>query len=396
MKLTKKVLIVGAGPAQYKGIVKAKEMGLYTIVADVNPDAPGMAIADVPLAIDVKDSSALIQVARKYMIDGVFSVSSEVSVRTVAAISEELKLPGINRKTASIATDKGLMREKFLEYDVPSPQFIIVYSLNETIEAIKWIGFPVVIKPADNAGSRGVSLVLNEDEIKDAFESSKNYSRQGKILVESFMDGVEVSVEAFVYKNDIKILTLSDKIRTPQPYLLDTTVIFPSNYPEETLKKICNVAINAIKAVGIDNGPVHMELMMTSEGPKMVELAARGPGFKVFTEIIPYVTGVDVVEGVIKLALGEEPDLNTTTNRGAVLKFIGAKPGRIKEIKGLNTIKNIKGIYDFEIYLNINDEVRPLTCGDDRIGHIIAFSDTRDNALKIIEMVEKVLRIEVE
>lgn len=394
--ITKKVLIVGAGPAQYKGIAKAKEMSLYTIVVDVNPDAPGMAIADIPLVIDVKDIPALIQIARKYKIDGVFSISSEVSVRTVAAISEELKLPGISQKTANNATDKGLMREKFLEYHLPSPQFKIVYSLAQAIEAIEEIGFPVVIKPADNAGSRGVTLVLKGDDVNDAFESSKNYSRQGKVLVESFMEGLEVSVEAFVYKNNIKILALSDKIRTPPPYLLDTTVIFPSKYPPETLDKIRTVAINAIKALGIDNGPIHMELMMTKEGPKIVELAARGPGFKVFTEIIPYVTGVDVVEGVIKLALGEEPDLNSTANRSAVLKFIGAKPGRIKEIKGISQIKNIKGVYDFEIYLDVNDVVRPLTCGDDRIGHIIAFSDTRDNALKIIEMAEKMLRIEVE
>ena len=391
----KKVLIVGAGPAQYSGIAKAKKMGLFTIVADRDENAPGLGIADVPLVVDVKDIASLIQVARQYHIDGVFLVSSEVSVMTVAAIAEELNLPGIGTNTARIATDKGLMREIYLENGVPSPEFKIVHSLGETYQFIKKLSLPVVLKPADNAGSRGVTLVIHEDEIEDAYLRAMSNSNKNKVLVESFMDGIEVSVEAFVYKGDITILALSDKIRTPPPYLLDTMVIFPSNFPKATLNDICDVAVRAIKSVGIDNGPVHIEIMMTDNGPKMVELAARGPGFKVFTEMIPFVTGVDVVEGVIKLAIGEEPDLNVIANRAAVLKFIEANPGKIEKITGLEKVKTIKGVHDFDFYLSVNDIIKPVTCGDDRIGHIITYADSREKALEIVEMAERLLEIDV-
>lgn len=392
----KKVLIIGAGPVQYPGIAKAKEMGLFTIAVDRDQKAPGLAIADIPLVIDVKDISSLIQVARQYQVDGVFSISSEVSIMSVAAVAEELNLPGIHKKTARIVTDKSLMRELYLKNNVPSPEFGIAYSLTEVYELIKKISLPVVIKPADNAGSRGVTLVAFEKEIKDAFEKARSFSHQKKVIIESFMEGVEVSVEAFVYKNDIKILALSDKIRTPPPYLLDTMVIFPSDYSGKTLYNIREVAIKAIKAVGIENGPVHIEIMMTPAGPKMVELGARGPGFKVFTEIIPHVTGVDVVEGVIRLALGEEPDLDVNENRAAVLRFIEANPGRIKEIRGQEQILNMKGVYDFELYLDVNDIIKQLTCGDDRVGHIITFADTREKALEIADNAERVLKIEIE
>lgn len=391
-----KVLIIGAGPAQYKGAAKAKQMGLFTIVTDRNPKAPGLAIADVPLVLDVKDYENSIKIAKQYQIDGVFSIASEVSVRTVAAVAEELNLPGLSRQVARIVTDKALMREKYKENDVPSPRFRVAYSLGEAFEAIKELSLPVVIKPADNAGSRGVTKADKETEIQEGFERAKEFSEQGKVLIESFMEGVEVSVEAFVYRGLIKILALSDKIRTPPPHLLDTTVIFPSNYPKDVQDEICEVARKAIKSVNINDGPVHIEIMMTPEGPKMVELAARGPGFKVFTDIIPYVTGVDVVEAVIKLALAEEPDLEIKASRGAVLKFIQASPGRIRKIEGKEKVGEISGVYDFALYLGAGDEIKPLTCGDDRVGHIISFADSRDKAIATIERAERLLKIEVE
>ena len=392
----RKVLIIGAGPAQYKGIAKAREMGLFTIAMDVNPRAPGLTIADIPLVLDVKDCENAIKVAQQYQIDGVFSIASEVSVRTVAAVAEELKLPGLSREVSRTVTDKALMREKYAEENVPSPRFRVVYTLKEAINAIGELPLPVVIKPSDNAGSRGVTKVDKESEIQGAYERANGFSEQGKVIIESFMEGVEISVEAFVYQGRARILALSDKIRTPPPYLLDTTVIFPSNYPKEPQDKICEVARKAIRAVNISNGAVHNEIMMTAEGPMMVELAARGPGFKVFTDMIPYVTGVDVTEGIIKLALGEQPNLEIRANRGSVLKFIGAAPGRIKEIKGKDEVRNISGVFEFELYLGVGDKIRSLTSGDDRVGHIISFADSREKALEVVEKAERLLEIEVE
>lgn len=390
------LMVIGAGKFQLPAIIKAKEMGLKVLATDLNPSAPGFEFADFHWVVDVKDMEANLQVAKEFAINGVISIASEVSVRTVAAVAEELRLPGLSHEVARIVTDKALMREKYAKQDVPSPMFRVAYSLEEALKSIEELSLPAVIKPVDNAGSRGVARVDSEHQIESAFEKAKKFSEQGKVLIESFMEGVEVSAEAFVYRGEIKILSLSDKIRTPPPYLLDTTVIFPSNYPKEVQDKVCEVAKKAIKAVGINDGPVHIEIMMTPDGPMMVELAARGPGFKVFTDMIPYVTGVDVTEGIIRLALGEEPDLEIRANQGSVLKFIEAAPGRIKGIKGKDQVRNISGVFDFELYLGVGDKIRPLTCGDDRVGHIISFADSREKALEVIEKAERLLEIEVE
>jgi biotin carboxylase len=253
------------------------------------------------------------------------------------------------------------------------------------------------VKPVDNAGSRGVSRIDKVEDIKEAYLSAKDFSRVGDLLIEEFMDGQEVAVDAFIYKKDMYVLTVSDKIRTDPPYLLDTTVIFPSSYPDDIINEVCKIAMKAsVYAVGIDNSPIHVEIMVTREGPKMVELAARGAGFKVYSDILPMITGVDTLNAAIKMCLDMGPDFSVKKKRAAVLKFFPNKLGKLKAIKGLDAVKNLKGVVDLELYIKLGDIIKPLTCGSDRIGHVISLADTRKDALALVEQVEELIDFEVE
>lgn len=386
-------MFVGAGAYQKKGIEKAIEMGLSIIATDGNPDAPGLKIADLAYVVDVKNFEDNLEIARKNAIDGILTIASEVGVRTVAYICQELKLPGITMEVADRCTDKELMRKVFRDANIPVPVSYPVFDLEELIQKAEEIGFPIVIKPADSAGSRGVKKVENSYELEAAFYDAMSYSVKKKVLVEEFMEGVESSVEAFVYKNKINILSLSDKVRTAPPYLLDTTVIFPSAYPLEIQHNIIDIAKQAINAVGIKIGAVHIEIMMTSRGPIPVELAARGAGFKVYSDILPNVTGIDVLKATIQCALGDPVDLSRTIAMASVLKFIEAKPGKFKKIINLDNAKEVPGVYEIEIYKKPGEIIKPLQSGDDRIGHIISFSNSRLGAINIIKKVENILEI---
>lgn len=394
--MQKKVMIIGAGTHQAKGIETAKRMGLFVIATDGNPAAPGLALADRSFVLDVKDREANLRIAREQAVDGVTSIASEVSIETVAYIAQTLGLPGLDVAVAERCTDKALMREAFFDHGVPSPRSYAVYRYEELLERIGTLGYPVVIKPADNAGSRGVSKVDQASEIRPAYEDALNNSRKHKIVVEEFMDGVEVSVEAFVVNEEIHIIGLSDKVRTPPPYLLDIKVIFPSTYSEAIQQKIVDVAVRAIKAVGIKTGPIHMELMMTKNGPVPVELAARGPGFKVFTDILPMITGIDLIKASIQLSLGDQPDLTRTRNLSATIKFIDVASGIVRTISGMERAKNIRGIHELELYVKAGDRVRSLTCGADRVGHVIAVADTRAASESAAEEAATLLALEID
>ena len=389
-------MFVGAGNYQKKGIEKAKEMGLLVIATDGNPDAPGLKIADLAYVIDVKNFEENLEIARKNVIDGILTIASEVGVRTVAYICQELKLPGITMEVADRCTDKDFMRKVFRNANVPVPISHSVFDLQELIQKVEEIGFPIVIKPADSAGSRGVKKVENNYELEDAFYNAMSYSGKKKVIVEEFMEGVESSVEAFVCENKINILALSDKVRTAPPYLMDTTVIFPSAYPLEIQHNIIDIAKQAINAVGIKMGAVHLEIMMTSNGPIPVEIAARGAGFKIYSDILPNVTGIDILKATIQCALGDSADLSKTKAMASVLKFIEAKPGKIKKIINLDIAKEVPGIYEIEIYKKPGEIIRPLQSGDDRIGHIISFGNSRLDAINSIKNVENILEIIVE
>lgn len=392
----KKVLTIGAGPAQEPGIKRAQEMGFAVVATDGNPNASGLQVADIPVVMDIRDIPDTIALAKKHHVEGVFCVAVEAAVKTVAAVARELRLPALSPEAAENATDKHRMRTLWAASGVPSPAFRPCASLAQVETAAREIGFPIVIKPTSNAGSRGVSKVEQLEDLPSAYEKALTYARSGMVLLEKFIPGVEMSIEAFVYKGEVFVIALSDKVRTKPPCLLDTSVLFPSEHPLPVQEQARQIVTDSIKALGIDMCPVHAEVLVSPHGLTMVELAARGPGFKVFTDMIPWVTGVDVVKELVKLSVGQEPDFTVRFNRGSVLRFPEVQSGVVTCVKGVDEAKKIEGIYDLDIYVKPGEMVHPLTSGSDRIGHIITMAQTRNEAVEIVRQAESVLRIEVE
>jgi len=389
-------MIVGAGPFQVPGIRKAQEVGYRVLANDANPDAPGLKVADYGYHLDLKDIEGCIRIARQHAVVGVLTVAADAAIPTVAAVSAALHLPGVSLAAAQVAVDKSRMRECFDQFGVPSASWRKCGSLVEAEETASKLGWPVVLKPPDNAGSRGVSLAQHLEDVAPAYHRALEQSRSGAVMVEEFMPGVEISCEAFVYRGEVFILSLSDKIRTHPPYLLDTTVLFPSNQPRTIQERACEVARMAIRATGIDAATVHMELMVTDSDVKVVELAARGAGFRVFTDMVPWVTGVDTLEQLIKLSVGKEPDFTVTQSRAAILRFPEAESGVVTSVSGVEIARHLPGIFDLEIYVKPGDVVRPLTSGSDRVGHIIAMAGTRADALAITRQAEQSICIRTE
>lgn len=385
----KKMMILGASALQVPAIKKAKELGYEIILVDYDENAVGFGLADVKLVVSTLDQEEVYRQALIYQPDVVITSTSDGPVRTAAYVNEKLgKQPDLAYEDSLCATIKSYMRDRLKEHQVPIPAYYAVKDFEEFMAAVEALSGACIVKPADNAGSRGVVLLdgtkqLSEDELKNTYEYSKGNSRNGTVMVEEFMTGAEVSVEAMTVNEETTIITITDKYITPPPYFVEIAHCEPSRLPEEVQEQIRSVTLQAVKAIGLKNGPSHTEIKVTPDGPKIVELAARLGGDFITSRLVPLSTGVDMVGASVLLATGAKVDLEPKWQKGSAIHFIRGMEGRIKSITGVGAVSGMEGVEEVSVYKQTGDEVHGTKSSNDRLGHIITVGNNAEEAMEI-------------
>jgi biotin carboxylase len=394
----KKIMILGAGPLQIPAIAKAKELGNYVIALDYDTNAPGFRFADISLEVSTLDKDGVLAAAKEYCPDVVMTSTSDAPVVTVAYVNEQLGRTGeISHYDAIAATNKAKMRERFQSAGMRTPKFHIVSNFDEYLEAISCMEDCFIVKPADSAGSRGVQLIQPETTNNiEVYERSKGFSRQGVVLVEEYLSGPEVSVEAFTVNGEAQIITVTDKLTTEPPYFVELGHSQPSRFSASMLNDICEETQRALHAINIINGPSHTELKITNRGPIVIETAARLGGDYITSRLVPLSCGVDMVACQIKQLTGEAVDLVRKVNRGSSIRFLTAKAGIISSIKGVDQARAVEGVKDVVLTVVEGSKVKPLESSTDRIGYVIADGATAEEAIKACEMAMDRITIQVE
>lgn len=398
--MSKSIMILGGSILQLPAIKKAKEMGLQVIVVDMNPEAIGFSEVGIEKeVISTIDIPEVIKAAKKHNIDGIMTLASDMPMRTVAAVAKELNLIGISEETALKATDKAEMRKALKKHNVPIPRFYKVTNQLEYCRATKQFQSAFIVKPADNSGSRGIMKVDNIDDknlLEEAYEYSHEFSRNGNIIIEEYMNGPEVSVETLSVDGVCHVIQITDKLTTGAPHFVEMGHSQPSKLPNEIKKKIKEVTIAANKAIGIENGPSHTEIIVTEEGPKIVEIGARLGGDNITTHLVPLSTGVDMVEACIKIALGEKPDVKVKFSKGSAIRYFNQKEGVIKNIVGIEVARKAKGIKEVSIVHGKGDLIEEITNSISRIGFVIAQGENEKEADNSCKKVLDIIVIEME
>jgi len=392
-------MVIGGGLLQVPVILAAKKLDLNVIVTDYNPDAIGLRYADVPIIMSTRDIEGSVRVARAQNeltpIHGVVTVGTDAS-QTVAAVSSALDLPGIKFENAEAATNKVKMRTRFREHNVPSPGFEPVWSLAEAREACKKLNFPVVIKPVDNMGARGVMRIDNKSQISDAFKSAKAASPSGECIIEEFMEGPELSIDAVIFDNQITFTGVADRIIEDPPYFIEKGHTMPSQLPKETLDEACRVMSLGIRALGITHGFAKGDIKVTPQGVKIGELAARLSGGFMSAYTYPLSSGVDLMKAAVEIALGQEPsNLEPLYNKVSIERAIITEPGIVKRISNVDEARAVPGIREIFLSVKPGDTVRKPTSNVEKAGHIIAVGDTLEEAERAVDECKKIIRIEI-
>ena len=389
-------MILGASILQLPAIRKAKEMGLTVIAVDIDEDAVGFKEADICLLISTIDTEKVLEAAKKYEIDGIMTLASDMPMRTIAEVSQKLHLPGIDEKTALKATDKVEMRKALKASNVPIPQFYYCNKLDDYKIIVNNFKQKYIVKPSDNSGSRGIYLVESQEESEKAFYYSRKNSRSGIVLVEEYMEGPEVSAEALTIDGETSVIAITDKITTGPPNFVEIGHTQPSHLSKDIQKKIEEISIWAIQAIGIKNGPSHIEIKITKEGPKVVELGARLGGDNIATHLVPLSTGVDMVKATIEIALNKKTTIKQRWQRYAAIRYFHSKPGKLKKILGLNETKQLKEVYEVIVTKEKGEMITSIHNSADRLGYFILCTENIDSINQISKKIVEDLKIVID
>lgn len=403
--MTKTLLIVSGGVEAVDAAKRAKELGLYVVVSDRDPEAPGFEFADSRLIADVYGSEETAAAAERFSrkvrrIDGVICVAADAPM-TVAAVSEKLGVSGLSRGSAHLASDKLAMKERFREAGIPVPWFAAV----ETPQALARLalerGSDLVIKPVDSRGSRGVQRIAKVRDLNGAYALAKSYSPTNRVMAEQYLSGPQVSTESVVVDGRCFTPVLSDRnyefLDRFAPYFIENGGDLPSRLDPGVQEKIRDVVARAAAALGIRNGTVKGDIVVHDSEVFVIEMAARLSGGYFCTKEIPLASGVDFVGAAIRIALGEpiEPDdLVPRTSASVVQRYAFPAPGRVVSIHGAEDARKLAGVADVVITAKLGDVIPP--AGDKRpsAAMVLTTGETHEAALAVAKGALARIRIE--
>jgi biotin carboxylase len=399
------VLFVGAGRHQRRAIEQARARGLRVAAVDRNGDAPGLAVADVAEVVDFTDVEGVVEVARRIGVDGALTVSADRAVPVVAAVAEELGLPGIGTDTAHLLTHKRDMRDRLGAAGLPQPPYSSLRSSADIDAALEAVPFPAVLKPVDSGGQRAVFRIESRAELERDLDEAIAESPTGEALLESFVEGVELNGIVIARLGEPALVTLSDRLRPPGiGFGVGWIHVYPPSIPPEQLRLASQVAVESVRALELRDAIAFPQLIASPNGGvSVVEVAARIPGGQM-ADLVLHAVGVDLVEVALLQALGEfvpdEVALPRFTQPLAI-RFFTAQPGplptgRVTRIGELDAVLASEGVVQADTYLQVGETIRPVRRDGDRRGYVIAIADTPEEALRRAEHAAKQLRVEVE
>jgi biotin carboxylase len=386
----KRVLVLGAGPAQLGLLEAARKRGLFTIAVDRDPAAPGFALADRRAIISTEDERGIGRLAVAERIDGVISPGIDWPVGIAARVAAKVGIPHpLEPATGALAVSKARQRERFDVAGVPQPRWKLVLEPQESLP------LPCVVKAPDRQGQRGLSVVRDRHELATAIATALESSRNGAALVEELVEGPEVTVNAFSVDGAFHPLTVTDRITADPPaFGVALAHVWPSA-PET--RGAVEVARVAAEALGITDGPTYTQVRLGSDGPRVMEVAARLGGGHV-AELCEAALGVDVNGVALAAVLGEElPPIEPRPRvGGATTAFLVPPPGELLALEGVEDAERSEGVVRVRLYRRPGFRFGELRVGADRAGAVLAVGESRVEAFERARSAAALIRFQTD
>jgi len=405
--MSKTLLVLGASSDQIFMIKTAQAMGLRVLAVDMNPRSKGFQVADDYSVISTRDIPALRRFLDEYRssghkIAGVTTMGSEIP-DVVATLAQYLGTPSVSPESARLAMNKYEMKVRFREKGIPIPWFQEASTSKDLRRAVSEQGYPLVIKPVDRSGSRGVFLLNEGCDLDSLLAQSKAFSQSGRVQAEKFLDGPQISTETIMYRAQGVTPGFADRnYEHPerfQPQIMENGGWMPSMLSDAERQQVEALVVRASLALGVTDGTTKGDVVITEEGPKMIEMAVRLSGGDFCESLVPLSTGVNYVEAAIKIAIGEEPHLEALRPKfqGCVVnRYFFPAQGRLVRIEGLEDVLRQDWIKKLEFWYEVGDLVPAPLSHAHRFGVFVANGETRQEVNERAEWVYKNINIVTE
>jgi biotin carboxylase len=391
--MSKKLAIIGASYLQLPLVKKAKEMGIQTHVFAWEEGAVAKDMADFFYPVSILEKYKILQECRAIRPDGIVSIASDIAMPTVNFIAAQLNLTGNSMESTVVSTDKFEMRKRLSSRNIPCPRFILLEKKGRLDpDRFKGLKFPLIIKPTDRSGSRGVTKVNDPNHLAEAVDRAFSESLANRVIVEEYIETKkEVSVEMISWKGEHHFLAITDKLTTGEPYFVEVQQHEPADLPAELEYRIKQIVKEALSALGIQYGASHSEIIIDVEGnPVIVEVGARMGGDNIGASLVELSTGYDFLMGVIEVSMGIEPEIKKTFSQYAGIYYLTPNSGIVNDVV-VNTNRHPE-ITKWEVFIRPGDRIDfPVKESAARSGYFMYQSQS----LFHIEDVSKVIDIKV-
>ncbi|MFD8284715.1 pyridoxal-phosphate dependent enzyme [Streptomyces solisilvae] len=329
------------------------------------------------------------------------TTTSDFYLEHTARLAGSLGLPGHAPATAAACRNKALTRAALQNAGVPQPAHAVVADIAGVPEAVARVGVPCVVKPVDGSGSQDVrwcpdeaTAVEHAARVLAVTENVRGQKSAGEVLVEEFVGGAEYSVEMFCTGGEAVCVGVTRRTMTPLPHFVETGHLFPAGLPAARQAELAEAARQALKAVGFEHGPAHIEMRLTPVGPVVIEINGRLAGGMI-PEIVRAATGLDLLEQQVRAATGLPTYLEPARSRQAGLRFLTAGDvGRLVAITGTAAAERVPGVVAVVTTGTPGRAVRPPRDAYDRLGHIIAVGDTPQEVEATLDTAMALVRVE--
>jgi biotin carboxylase len=398
--MQKKILFLGGSLFQIPPIKYAKEQGYYVITCDYLPDNPGHKIADEFHNVSTTDKDAVLELAKQLKIDGIVAYASDPAAPTQAYVANKLGLPSNPYESVEILSRKDLFREFLEKHNFLVPKSNSFYDLKDAKEWIDKLTFPIIVKPVDSSGSKGVTKVENKEDIQKAFTYALSFSREKKVVLEEFFvrDGYQVAGDGFIVNGKLVFRCWAnehfDTLCNP---LVPIGESFPSIMNNYTLEQAHSETQRLLDLLGMNMGALNFDFHYNKNGDfSFLELGPRNGG-NLIPEVIKYATGVDLIKYTVDSALGFDcSDLKMENTKGYYSSYMlhALQDGKVKEIWYSNEIRN--NILEENIFVKKGDMVNKFDGSNHTLGTMIMKFESQDEMLEKMDNMEKYLKVIVE